>query len=87
MSYFQLHVDSSENSLDAYQQQFSLGQRTLLDLLDSQNEVFGSRQALVNAQYDELFAMYRVLNSMGVLVRSLNVALPEAATNLATTIK
>jgi adhesin transport system outer membrane protein len=87
MSFFQLHVDASENSRDAYQQQFSLGQRTLLDLLDSQNEVFGSRQALVNAQYDELFAMYRVLNSMGVLVRSLNVALPEAATNLASTSK
>ncbi len=79
MSFFELHVSSSEKSRDAYQQQFGLGQRTLLDLLDSENEVFTARQALVNAQYDQLFAMYRILNSMGALLQSLDVALPEAA--------
>lgn len=80
MGFFELHVKSSENSRDSYQQQFGLGQRTLLDLLDSENEVFVSRQALVNAQYDQLFAMYRILNSMGALLQSVDVALPEAAT-------
>ena len=75
MSFFQLHVDSSENSRNAYQQQFSLGQRTLLDLLDSENEVFVARQSLVNAQYDQLFALYRVLNSTGRLLHSLQVVL------------
>ncbi|MFW5451566.1 MAG: TolC family outer membrane protein [Methylophagaceae bacterium] len=79
MGFFELHVSSSEKSRDAYQQQFGLGQRTLLDLLDSENEVFTARQALVNAQYDQLFAMYRILNSMGALLQSLDVALPEAA--------
>ena len=82
MEYFKLHVDSSENSRDAYQQQFSLGQRTLLDLLDSENEVFTARQDLVNAQYDQLFAMYRILNSMGSLLQGLVVALPESAVTL-----
>lgn len=78
MEYFKLHVESSKNSRDAYRQQFSFGQRTLLDLLDSENELFVARQALVNAQYDELYASYRVLNSMGELLQSLNVQLPEA---------
>jgi adhesin transport system outer membrane protein len=82
MEYFKLHVDSSESSRDAYQQQFGLGQRTLLDLLDSENEVFTARQDLVNAQYDQLFAMYRILNSMGGLLQGLDVALPEAAMTL-----
>lgn len=82
MSFFEEHVASSEKSRDAYQLQFSLGQRTLLDLLDSENEVFVARQALVNAQYDELFASYRVLNSMGLLLESLQVALPESTTTL-----
>jgi len=82
MEYFQTHVTSSENSRDAYKQQFSLGQRTLLDLLDSENEVFVARQALANAQYDQLFAMYRVLNSMGILLQSLNVEAPEATMTL-----
>lgn len=78
------HVKSSEKARDAYQQQFSLGQRTLLDLLDSENEVFRARTALVNTQYDELYAMYRILNSMGMLLQSLDVELPEAATTIAT---
>lgn len=79
MEYFELHVLSSERSRDAYQQQFNLGQRTLLDLLDSENEVFVASQALVNAQYDELFAMYRILNGMGGLLSGLNVSPPEAS--------
>lgn len=84
MSFRETHVTSSEKSRDAYQQQFSLGQRTLLDLLDSENEVFRARTALVNTQYDEMFAMYRILNSMGMLLQGLNVQLPEAATAVAT---
>jgi adhesin transport system outer membrane protein len=83
MAFRRQHVESSEKSRDAYQQQFSLGQRTLLDLLDSENEVFGARTALVNTQYDEMFAMYRILNSMGMLLEGLNVELPEAATTMA----
>ncbi len=79
MNFFELHVQSSEKSRNAYQQQFGLGQRTLLDLLDSENEVFVSRQALVNAQYDQMFAMFRILNSMGSLLKSIDVALPKAA--------
>ena len=79
MSYFEIHVESSLRSRDAYRQQFSLGQRTLLDLLDSENELFVASQSLVNAQYDELFATYRVLNSMGELLENLQVMPPEAA--------
>jgi adhesin transport system outer membrane protein len=78
------HVQSSEKARDAYQQQFSLGQRTLLDLLDSENEVFSARTALTNTQYDEMYAMYRILNSMGILLQSLNVELPESAVTIAT---
>ncbi|MBL4638434.1 MAG: TolC family outer membrane protein [Proteobacteria bacterium] len=83
LGYFKQHVDSSERSRDAYQQQFSLGQRTLLDLLDSENEVFSSRQDLVNAQYDQLFAMFRILNSMGALLEGVDVAVPEASATVA----
>ena len=82
MDYFRLHVASSEKSRDAYQQQFRLGKRTLLDLLDSENEVFVSSQALVNAEYDQLFAMYRIINSMGALLKTVNVELPTTASTI-----
>ena len=80
MDYFRQHVESSVSSRDAYQQQFGLGQRTLLDLLDSENEVFASSQALVNAEYDQMFAMYRIVNSMGSLLQTIDVVPPETAT-------
>jgi adhesin transport system outer membrane protein len=73
------HVTSSEKARDAYQQQFNLGQRTLLDLLDSENELFRARTALVNTQVDEMYSIYRILNSMGGLLQSLEVALPAPA--------
>lgn len=62
-----------------YEQEFDIGQRALLDLLDSQNELFLTRTQLRTAEYVALFASYRVLASMGELTRALDVALPEEA--------
>ncbi len=45
----------------AYMQQFQIGQRTLLDLLDTENELFDSRQALTNAVFDLKIAEYKWL--------------------------
>ncbi|MCX4190214.1 TolC family outer membrane protein [Methylophaga sp. OBS3] len=84
MVYFETYADAAEKTRDAYQQQFSLGQRTLLDLLDSENEMFRSRISLIEAQYDERYAMYRILNSMGLLLESLEVQAPDASTTVAT---
>ena len=62
---------------------FNIGQRTLLDLLDSENELFRARTSLTNALYDELFTMYRVLNSTGSLLESMEIIAPAAATTVA----
>tara|TARA_R100000935_G_scaffold14016_1_gene28199 strand:- start:1489 stop:2808 length:1320 start_codon:yes stop_codon:yes gene_type:complete len=83
MSYFEEYAAAAEKTRDAYQQQFNFGQRTLLDLLDSENELFRARIALTNAQYDEIFTMYRVLNSIGLLLESLEIIAPAAATTVA----
>ena len=83
MAYFEQYAEAAEKTRDAYQQQFNIGQRTLLDLLDSENELFRARISLTNAQYDELFTMYRVLNSIGALLDSLEIIAPAAATTVA----
>jgi len=62
--------------VSAYKQQFTLGQRTLLDVLNTENELFEARKSYVNANYDELFAQYRLLNAEGKLLDSLRVARP-----------
>lgn len=64
---------------EAYQQQFSLSQRTLLDLLDSENELFTARRRYTEVRYIEEFSMYRVLAAMGDLLRKHNVVPPSEA--------
>jgi adhesin transport system outer membrane protein len=70
---------ASEATREAYGKQFNLGQRTLLDLLDSENEYYTARTSYVTGQYTQLFASYRLLQNEGRLLESLGVPLPEEA--------
>jgi len=76
----QRSVEASRNTRDIYRQQFDIGQRGLLDLLDADNELFLNRDALVTATYAEMTASYRLLATMGVLTKALNVTKPETST-------
>ncbi len=69
-------VMANEQTRDAYQKQFDIGQRTLLDLLDTENELFSSRNQLVEAQIDHQVAQMRVLNSSGGLLDALGIPVP-----------
>lgn len=64
---------AAEQTRDSYNQQFNIGQRTLLDLLDSENELFSARSELVEGQYDSVLANYRVLAGLGLLLETLDV--------------
>lgn len=73
------YVKASDATRDAYNKQFAIGQRTLLDLLDSENEYFTSRSTYINALFIELSARFRVLNAMGSLLTALEIKAPEEA--------
>ncbi|APR04553.1 outer membrane protein, adhesin transport system [Thauera chlorobenzoica] len=80
--YLDQHQLSTEKTREAYRQQFDIGQRTLLDLLDTENEFFEARRAYVRAVYDRIIAQARTLTEMSRLTTALNVAregLPSAA--------
>ncbi len=79
LEYFKVHVDASSNALDAYRKQFNIGQRTLIDLLDQENEVFQARINYANALNDLRFAEYRILAGTGRLLWAMEVPLPEQA--------
>jgi len=64
----------------AYTQQYTINKRTLLDLLDTKNEVFQSQRSYTNAQYDALIASARVQAGMGKLVSTLGLTSPVAET-------
>ncbi|SES22728.1 outer membrane protein, adhesin transport system [Vreelandella subterranea] len=74
MRYLNQHRQSIDRVRGAYQQQFDIGERTLLDVLDSENEFFEASRAYVNAQYDVAIADAETLASMGHLMRTLDVS-------------
>lgn len=65
-------VDRSSEVLKAYSEQFALGQRTLLDVLDIENELFQAEVALAEAETNLLFGQIRVLSTMGTLVQTVS---------------
>ncbi|SIO08413.1 TolC family outer membrane protein [Halodesulfovibrio marinisediminis] len=58
---------------DVYAQQFTVGQRTLLDVLDAENELFITRGRLVTSKINVLIASYRLLALGGGLVSSFDI--------------
>jgi adhesin transport system outer membrane protein len=77
LDFFKTHRDASIKTNLAYQKQFNIGQRTLLDLLDSANEMFLAKSAYTTAKYDVIFSEYRILTSKGALNNYLNITLPD----------
>ncbi|MFV0573938.1 MAG: TolC family outer membrane protein [Vibrio sp.] len=75
--FLQQHVDASAKTIIAYEKQYKIGQRTLLDLLNTENELFEARKAYLAAHYAGIVADYRLLNSTGLLLNELRVAIPD----------
>ena len=75
-------VEAQRATRDIYAQQFDLGQRGLLDLLDAENELFIDRTNLVTATFTEMFAVYRVLAVIGVMLDTLDIDRPKEAINI-----
>ena len=64
------YYEYSQETLESYQSEYELGRRTLLDLLSAQNDLVNSKSQIINAQMDKLFAQYRILDAMGLLVNA-----------------
>jgi adhesin transport system outer membrane protein len=77
MPFLQEHEQSTAKVRLAYQQQFQIGQRTLLDLLNTENELFDARRALLNAQYDLKKAEYQWLALSDKLLSTLGLTQPH----------
>ncbi|MDR2051066.1 MAG: TolC family outer membrane protein [Deltaproteobacteria bacterium] len=58
---------------DMYLDQFNVGQRSLIDVLDSENELYSTSIQLVTAQMNEIASQYRLLALGGKLLSSFNV--------------
>ncbi|MDR3176237.1 MAG: TolC family outer membrane protein [Desulfovibrio sp.] len=71
--HFSSAVNYSTKTRNMYMEQFNVGQRSLLDLLDSENELFSYSIQLVTAQLNVTAAQYRMLALGGGLMASLGI--------------
>ncbi len=73
VSFLNIQVGLLEKTRDAYRDQFNVGQRTLLDLLDTENELLSARRAAINADMDLSLAYLRTYAGMGTLLEFLEL--------------
>ena len=78
LGYLDRNVVSIQRARDAYRQQFDIGQRSLLDLLNSENELYTAKRSYVLAEEDLATAIVRTYAGMGSLGAKLGLKKPDA---------
>jgi adhesin transport system outer membrane protein len=69
----------SDDLLLSYREQFNVGRRSLLDVLDAQNTRYNVQAQAETARLAKLYAQYRLLASTNRLIEALGVNMPTAA--------
>jgi adhesin transport system outer membrane protein len=73
LSNLDIQVSSIEKTRDAYKAQFNIGQRSLLDLLDTENELLNARRTAVNTDIDLGISYLRTQAGIGRLLEFLGL--------------
>lgn len=67
IEYLRVQVESAKLSLEGIRQEFLVGERALLDVLEVENKLFEAETQLAEAQANHLIQSYTLLNSLGHL--------------------
>lgn len=76
-SYLQEHVSNGIKTLNAYTKQFDIGQRTLVDVLNSATELYQARKKLVKHEFDIISTKFRLLQAAGQLMAKFKPSLTQ----------
>ena len=69
------YVENADATKNAYIDQFDLGRRTLLDLLNTENESVNAKRDLIEAKHDLVLNEYRIFHGMGDLMATVGASL------------
>jgi len=67
------HIKLTHQTLVGYRKQFNLGRRSLLDLLNTENEHITATKTIINSYADLLNAKYRILSATGNFIDELGI--------------
>lgn len=73
----------SDDLLISYREQFNVGRRSLLDVLDAQNTRYNVQVRTETARFSEMFAEFQLLAATNQLLDALNLGAPAAAKDYA----
>jgi len=73
LKFLDAHVIKAGQTVESYKEEFFIGQRDLIDLLDAENEQNSARNQYTEAKFDALGARYRVYEGMGRLFEAANI--------------
>lgn len=76
LSIIRQQVTVNQGIVKAYQEEYELGKRSLLDLLDGESALFNSRFQLSSVEAVYKFAAYQLIASTGRLLETLGVPAP-----------
>jgi len=71
------HVNLSAQTLDAFKDEYFVGRRTLLDILNMENEYNAARNSRAESKYSHLTAYYQISQATGVLLHEYDTGLWE----------
>ncbi|WP_041277540.1 TolC family protein [Desulfotalea psychrophila] len=66
--YLSEHVTLSAKTLNAFKEEYYVGRRTLLDLLNMENEYTDAQLSFTESQFSHLIAIYRIMQATGALL-------------------
>ena len=72
-------LQADRKTIAAFQKEYELGQRSLIDLLNAQNQFFNASVSLTSARGVVVFADYQLLAAMGSLIEYLKAPPPVDA--------
>ena len=80
--YLDMHTKKARQTVHSYGEEFFIGRRELIDLLDAESELNTAENAQTVAFYDLLIAKFRVLEAIGALFPALNMDVEVGQDNL-----
>lgn len=75
--YLEEYVKATGLTAEAFDKQWTIGRRTMFDVLDTQAEHINAKSDLVRAKYDKMYSEHRVLSGIGKLVKALGLQWPD----------
>jgi len=73
LTFLATHIEKSRQTVESYGEEFFIGQRDLIDLLDAESELNSAQNQYTEAYHEALAARFRILEAMGLLFPALNL--------------